>query len=54
MESWAWREVFALVFDSKGLISKYSGIRTYEIPREILSFAQDFGSTLRRPLNAST
>src|SRR5216684_2446638 len=29
MESWAWREFFASVFESKGLISKYSGIRTY-------------------------
>src|SRR5260370_8864015 len=29
MKSWAWQDFFASVFESKGLISKYSGIRTY-------------------------
>jgi Integrase core domain len=32
MKSWAWREFFASVFESKGLIGKvFSGIRTYGI-----------------------
>ena len=31
VESWGYREFFHLVFESKGLISKYSGIRTYAI-----------------------
>src|ERR1022692_2179917 len=29
LESWAWRDFFGLVFETKGLISKYSEIRTY-------------------------
>jgi hypothetical protein len=32
LESWVWREFSAVVFESKGVTSKYSGIRTYGIP----------------------
>ncbi len=30
MESWAWREILGVVFERKGVISKYCGIRSYD------------------------
>jgi hypothetical protein len=40
MKSRAWREFFGVVFESKGLISKYSGIRTYGISCHDLGFIE--------------
>ena len=43
MKSWVWREFSAFVFESKGLISKYSGIRTYEDKGSVLVPIRDMG-----------
>ncbi len=50
MKSWAWREFFASVFESKGLISKYSGIRTYgkiALPRSRFGNRGEVSSAIR-------
>src|SRR5260370_3016887 len=50
MKSWAWQDFFASVFESKGFISKYSGIRTYgkiALPRSRFGNSGELSGAIR-------
>src|SRR5260370_9489532 len=50
MKSWAWQDFCASVFECKGLISKYSGIRTYgkiALPRSRFGNSGELSGAIR-------